>query len=92
MLDHSSKEKVLELVPKWTANRRRFTGWEVARKLKINGPDTREVGSFLRELFNGRHPCFKDYACYPVRGKVHPLLFFPAPVWVKRDEKKMQSK
>lgn len=76
----------------WTKVRKRFTGYTLAKKLNLHGQDAREVGSYLREMFNGRHLCFKDYACYPVRGEVQPLLFFPAPVWVKRDEKKMQPK
>ena len=91
MLSLIARTLVVELVDKWTKQRKRFTGYDVTQKLGFRDQDSREVGSYLRELFNGRALCFEGYACYPVRGKVEPLLYFPVPAWVKRDGEKMQK-
>jgi hypothetical protein len=39
---------------------------------------SREVSSFIRELFNAHDPIFAGYACYPIPGG-GPLMYFPIP-------------
>jgi hypothetical protein len=91
------KDTIKEAVRELTEKQQQFTGLTVGYYLASKSfappemiPSSWQIGSYLRELFNGHDAVFKQYACYPVEGN-GPLLFFPIPQEVQTHAAKIQK-
>ncbi len=81
---------VIAEIEKKIASGKPFSGYGIAQRVKhpedgygLNTSSrwdspSREVSSFIRELFNQHDPIFAGYACYPIPGG-GPLMYFPIP-------------
>lgn len=94
--DQSVKDKVAEIISQLVRKRKRFTGWEVFKMLETEKgfahlPPSWQVGSYVRELFNGKSAAFDGYASYPINCEGGPLLYFPIPYYVKNHVEKIKK-